>query len=184
MTAIPATNQTNTLANSILQKFDGNHDGSLSSDEFATFLTQLVGSLQTQQSPTATAPRATDLSTLFPSVPAPAAAFPSVPAPAAARSRVGYMAGFDDRKLGDESHTTIKYQIGRILQYCPNTPEGLQQALPEIQKLAPGAKIVGTNGDKIDFGDFEHPKSGLVGVIDVLVGAAQGGRSWAWQPIE
>jgi hypothetical protein len=93
------------------------------------------------------------------------------------------MAGFDDTKLRDESHTSFKYQIGRILQYYPNTPEGLWQALPEIQKLVPGAKIIGTHGDKIDFGTYDDPKSGRIGVIDVLLAAAEGGRGWAWQPV-
>jgi hypothetical protein len=178
MAAITSTNQTTTLANTIIQRFDSNSDGSLSSDEFATFLTQLLGSMSTPQNPAATTPRAADLSTLFPTETTPPTTPPTP------RSRVGNMAGFDAQKLGDETHTSFKYQIGRILQYYPNTVGGLKDALPEIQKLVPGARIIGTNGDKIDFGNFEDPKSGRIGVIDVLVGAAEGGRAWAWQPIE
>ena len=60
----------------------------------------------------------------------------------------------------------------------------MQQALAEIQAIVPEAKIVGTNGDKIDFGSYVDAKAGKIGVIDVLVGAAQGGRAWAWQPVE
>jgi len=174
MAAITATNQTTTLANTVIQRFDSNRNGSLSSDEFATFLTQLVSSLTTPQNPAATATRATDLSTLF----------PGKTTPPASRSRVGDMAGFDARKLGDETHDSFKYQVGRILQYYPNTVAGLKEALPEIQKLVPGATIIGTHGDRIDFGDFADPESGRIGIIDVLVGAAQGGRAWAWQPVE
>ena len=174
MAAITATNQATALANSIIQKFDANRDGSLSSDEFASFLTQLVGSVGTQQTSTTSKTKALDLSTLF----------PTVVTPAAVRSRVGTMAGFDDLKLRDETHRSFKYEIGRILQYHPNTPEGLQEALPEILKLVPGAKIIGTHGDKIDFGDYNDTKSGHIGVIDVLVGAGEGGRAWAWQPVE
>ena len=174
MSAITPTTQINALANSIMQNFDANRDGSLSSDEFTTFLTQLIGNVGTPQIPTATTPASMDLSTLF----------PSASTSAEARTRVGTMTGFDDLKLRDESHNTFKYQIGRILQYFPNTPEGLRQALPEIQKLVPGAKIVGSKGDTIDFGDYDDPKAGRIGSVDVLLAAGEGGRGWAWQPIE
>ena len=173
MAAITATNQTNVLVNSIIQRFDANGDGSLSANEFGAFLTQLVGSATTQDS-AATRINVTNPSTLF----------ATASAPVVERSRVGTMLGFDYNKLSDESHNTFKYQMGRILQHFPNTPEGLRQALPEIQNLVPGARITGTHGDKIDFGNYEDPRAGRIGVIDVLVGAADGGRGWAWQPVE
>ena len=100
-----------------------------------------------------------------------------------ARTRVGVMASFSDEKLADPTHTSFKYQIGRILQYYPNTPEGLKAALPEIQKLVPEAKIVGTNGDKLDFGSYVDRKSGKIGVVDVLHAAGRGGESWGWRPV-
>jgi len=191
MSAITPTNQVTTLANSILQNFDANHDGSLSSDEFTTFLSQLLGNVATPPPPAGTgtgtgtgagtgagtgtaSTTPAELSTLY----------STVSDTAAPRTRVGNMVGFDDEKLRDQSHTSFKYQIGRILQYYPNTPEGLRQALPEIQKLVPNAKIIGTHGDKIDFGDYNDPKSGHIGVVDVLLAAGEGGRGWAWQPVE
>ena len=94
------------------------------------------------------------------------------------------MEGFDYFKLRDDTHTSFKYQIGRILQFYPNTPDGLQQALPEIQNLVPGATITGSKGDRIDFGDYVDPKSGKIGVVDVITCAGLGGRGWAWMPLE
>jgi hypothetical protein len=94
------------------------------------------------------------------------------------------MGGFDPAKLADTSHQTFKYEIGRILQHYPSTPSGLKEAMIEIQKLAPGAKIIGTNGDKIDFGGHIDNLAGRIGVVDVLQGAAAGGKCWQWVPIE
>jgi hypothetical protein len=176
MSTINNVNPMRELAGAIVQNFDGNRDGSLSADEFTSFLSQLLGGTSAQQAPTAPRMPAGFSSILFPAA--------AVPSAAPVRTRVGTMLGFDERKLGDASHTTFKYQIGRILQFFPSTKEGLQAALPEIQKLVPGAKIVGTNGDKLDFGDYTDAKSGKIGTVDVLVGAAQGGSGWAWQPIE
>ena len=87
-------------------------------------------------------------------------------------------------KLDDTTSKSFKYQIGRILQYYPNTPAGLQDALPEIQALVPGAKITGSKGDRIDFGDYVDPKSGKIGVVDVILSAGTGGVAWTWQPEE
>jgi hypothetical protein len=176
MSTINSVNPMRELAGAIVQNFDGNRDGNLSADEFTSFLSQLLGGATSQQAQAgARQPVPLLQSVLFPTETAAA----TVP-----RARVGSMIGFDDTKLNNASHTTFKYQIGRILQYYPSTKEGLQAALPEIQKLVPGAKIVGTNGDKIDFGDFTDAKSGKIGMVDVLVGAATGGRGWAWQPVE
>lgn len=60
-----------------------------------------------------------------------------------------------------------------ILSRFPHTPAGLQQALPEIQKLYPGVKIMGSKGDKLDFGDGE--------IVDTILAAGEGGRGWTWQ---
>jgi hypothetical protein len=79
---------------------------------------------------------------------------------------------------------TLKYQVGRILQQYPNTSQGLRDALAEIQQIAPGVKITGTNGDKLDFGSYIDPKAGRIGVVDGLQGASIGGRAWQWSPIE
>ena len=174
MSSISSVGSTNELANQILNRFDADGSGSLSANEFAAFLSNLVGSIKAGAQST---PLVSGTSTLFPSAMA-------SPASAEPRTRVADMPGFDEIKLANAGHTTFKYQVGRILQYYPATPDGLKQALPEIQKLVPGAQIVGTHGDKIDFGSYNDAKAGRIGVIDVLLGAASGGRGWAWQPVE
>jgi hypothetical protein len=97
----------------------------------------------------------------------------------------GRLEGFDNTKLNNPEHNTPKYIVGRILSHYPNTPEGLQQALPEIQRHFPGTRIVGSKGDKLDFGSNVDPKSGQpLGVIDVIRAAGNGGEAWQWLPVE
>lgn len=186
MSTVTSVSSTNDLANTIIANYDKDGNGSLNGTEFASFLSSLMTSLSSARSDSAPTGSAGLLSTLYPSATA-AAATPAATTPAATtageRSKVGEMLGFSADKLGNASHATFKYQIGRILQYYPSTPSGLKDALAEIQQLVPGAKIVGTNGDKIDFGSYADAKSGTIGVVDVLVGAASGGRGWAWQPV-
>jgi hypothetical protein len=74
--------------------------------------------------------------------------------------------------------------MGRILQGYANTPAGLREALPEIQQLVPGAKIVGSKGDKVDFGDYVDNRGTRIGVIDLIQAAGEGGKAWTWQPAE
>lgn len=79
--------------------------------------------------------------------------------------------GWDQTKWSDPNHQTPKYGVGRILNKYPPTVAGLQQALAEVQKAYPGTTSDGK--DKLNIPG--------VGTIDVLVGASQGGVSWAWQ---
>lgn len=171
-TSISSASQVSDLVNAIVQKFDANGDGKLSKDEFGSFLTNLIGGFGA----------AGGLATAVTSAARPA----GTPAAAALQGRVGKFAGFDMVKMDDANHTSFKYQIGRILQNYANTAEGLQQALPEIQKLVPGAKIVGSKGDKIDFGDYDDPKSGRIGIVDVILaaGGPEKGLAWTWQPVD
>jgi hypothetical protein len=83
----------------------------------------------------------------------------------------GAMAGWDQEKWANTNHQTPKYGVGRILSNYAPTVEGLAQALPEIQRAYPGVTFDGK--DKLMIPG--------VGTIDVLVGASQGGREWAWQ---
>lgn len=102
----------------------------------------------------------------------------------AAASPAGRLEGFDAAKLANTSHQTLKYEVGRILQQYPNTPQGLQDALPAIQSLVPGARITGSAGDKLDFGTYVDARQERIGVVDVLRGASTGGLAWQWQPVE
>ena len=97
---------------------------------------------------------------------------------------VGLLEGFDPGKLSNPSHLTLKYQVGRILQQYPNTPQGLQDALPAIQALVPGVRITGSSGDKLDFGAYTDAGQNRIGVVDVLRGASLGGLAWQWAPTE
>jgi hypothetical protein len=168
VTTTQATSAIDSLARTLLQTFDGDRNGVLSADEFSGLLRRLL------------APTGPMTGTV-------GAAAPSVSSPAAAstfRTPVSDMsAAWNMAKFNDPNHTSFKYQIGRILQYYPHTPAGLQQALAEIQQLVPGARIVGSNGDKIDFGSYNDPKSGLIGVVDVLQSAGTGGTGWQWAPV-
>lgn len=168
--SLSSTSTLNDLAAVITRKLDKDQDGKLSTEEFASFLARLMDTKTDGLNTTAVRPAATT-------------GTPAKPA-AADRPVVGTMGGFDPTKLADTKHQTFKYEIGRILQHYPNTPTGLKEAMVEIQKIVPGAKVVGSNGDKIDFGDFVDNRSFRIGVIDVLQAAGAGGKSWQWMPVE
>jgi hypothetical protein len=63
--------------------------------------------------------------------------------------------------------------VTAILQKYPHTPAGLAQAMPEIQKLYPNAKIAGSKSSKIDFGDGTP-------IVQVVQSAGLGGTAWTW----
>ena len=163
------------LAASLTQKLDADRDGRISNTEFTGFLTQFLGALKTG---TASSQAMTSLSALT-------GGTSSLTGwtHATARTKMGTLAGYDSTKLANENHRSAKYEIGRILQYYPNTPDGLKAALPEIQQLAPNARIVGSKGDKIDFGGWVDGRGEAIGVIDVLEAAGLGGRAWQWLPV-
>jgi hypothetical protein len=168
---IQATTVIQDLAKAITRRYDADGDGRLSSDEFSGFLSSFLGSLQNNP---LTAAASSGLSSTNAT---------TATAAAADRPKVGTMAGFDAAKLANTSHTTPKYQIGRVLQYYPNTPAGLKSALPELQQLVPGLTITGSKGDKLDFGSYVSPEGIKVGVIDVLQSAGTGGTAWQWAPV-
>jgi hypothetical protein len=157
------------VASALTRNFDTNADGIISTGEFLTFLTRLTAAmnLSTGSTTSALTTSQTGASTTSQET----------------REKVGTMAGFDQGKLADLGHTSIKYQVGRILQCYPNTPAGLRAALPEIREIAPNATISGSSGDKIDFGDYVDPKGNKIGVIDVILSASSGGKAWQWEPV-
>ncbi len=168
---IQSTTVLQDLAKAITSRFDADGNGQLSSDEFSGFLTSFLGSLKSnplQASGSAGLPGSTG----------------TTPAADADRPNVGVMAGFDARKLADLSHTSTKYQIGRVLQHYPNSPAGLKSALPELQQLVPGLSIAGSKGDLLDFGNYVSPDGTRIGVIDVIQSAGTGGVAWQWAPVE
>lgn len=64
-------------------------------------------------------------------------------------------------------------QVMAIVQKYPHTPAGLKQAEAELKALFPNLTIMGSKGDKIDFGDGE--------VVDLILSAGTGGTGWTWQ---
>jgi hypothetical protein len=170
------------FAASITQKLDADKDGRISNSEFAGFLTQFLGALKTGNG---SSPAATGSFAAMPSLNGLTGSTSSLTGLtlATSRAKVGTLAGYDSTKLANENHRSAKYEIGRILQFYPNTPEGLKAALPEIQQLAPNARIVGSKGDKIDFGGWADSRGEVIGVIDVLEAAGLGGRAWQWLPV-
>ena len=153
------------LAATITRQLDADKDGKLSVTEFEGFLTDFLGALNKPEGAvngTAAQPAAAE----------------------APRAAIGRMAGFDSGKLANTAHDSTKYQIGRVLQFYPNTPAGLRDALPEIQQIAPGAKIAGSKGDKLDFGGYVDGRGERIGVIDIIQAAGLGGTAWQWIPVE
>ena len=160
------------LAATITKQLDADKDGKLSATEFEGFLSQFLNTVG--QNVTTAAASASATATT---------AATAAPAAAAARPAIGNMAGFDAAKLANPAHDTFKYQMGRILQGYANTPAGLREALPEIQQLVPGAKIVGSKGDSIDFGTYVDNRGTRIGVIDLVQAAGEGGKAWQWLPV-
>lgn len=166
-----ATNSINSTSNpladivaNLTKRYDTNGDSKLSQDEFGSLLNDFLNGAGGRTNSTFAAGTAANTQ-------------PS-------SAPVGRMEGFDPAKLANTSHDTMKYQVGRILQKFPNTPQGLRDALPEIQAIVPGARITGSGGDKLDFGSFIDAEQNRLGVIDILRGAHAGGLGWQWQPVE
>lgn len=168
-----ATNSINSTSNpltemvaNLTKRYDTNGDSKLSQDEFGSFLNDFLNGAGTRTNSTFGAGTAANTTS------------------SSSSTAVGIMEGFDPVKLANPSHNSMKYEIGRILQKFPNSPQGLRDALPEIQALVPGAKIAGSGGDKLDFGSFIDGEQNRLGIIDVLRGAHAGGLGWQWQPVE
>jgi hypothetical protein len=137
------------LVEQLARRADANRDGQVSTSEFAQFL---VGLLQQTTSTSISTPSTS--STSLEDTPLP-------PCPA----------GWDAAKWVNPDHKTPKYVVGRILARFPPTPDGLTQALPEIQKAMPGTTRIGD--DKLNIPD--------VGIVDVgLSFGIGGGVGWWW----
>lgn len=148
----------------LTKRYDTNGDSKLSQQEFGSFLNDFLSGAAGRTNSTFGAGTAANSS-------------PNA-------GPVGTLEGFDPGKLANTAHDSIKYQVGRVLQKFPNTPQGLRDALPEIQAIVPGVRITGSGGDKLDFGSFIDAKQTRIGIVDVLRGSNLGGLAWQWQPVE
>lgn len=90
----------------------------------------------------------------------------------------GKLGGWDEAKFNDAAHQTPKYVLGRILSNYADTPQGLTQAMGDIQRAYPGSQLLdgGKSGKVLIPG---------VGIVDVGVGfGSGGGNGWAWNVVE
>ncbi|MEW6321018.1 MAG: EF-hand domain-containing protein [Acidobacteriota bacterium] len=163
MTPIESTNPLQQLARQLVQRFDTNGDGVLTTQEFTTFLTTFMGTLNTTTTPQ------------FPGTPAPN----EIPRGNGGR---GVLEGFDTRKLGDPSVTTVKYRFGRVAQNwdlssvvdMASAESLLNRMKAELQ--ASGVTVLDVSKDKIKVLD----DSGEPAWVDVIRGAGASGAAWQW----
>ena len=144
------------LISKVMDKYDGDKDGKLTSQEFGSFLSGLIGG--------------TGVGTA-------ARAVAKDPGQGSGAYR-GKLAGFDFAKLDDPGMRgagTSKYIAARIFQDYPPMPESIPAVVERLK--AQGLNARQTDHDKIDFGDG-------YGSIDVIQGAYPGGGvAWQWLPV-
>ena len=95
------------------------------------------------------------------------------------------MAGFNDAKLGNPSHTTVKYLFGRVAQRYSlasvhdkaSAESLLQQMRPELE--AAGITVLDVRGDKIQVLDGQ----GSTTWVDVIHGASAGDPAFQWHDL-
>jgi hypothetical protein len=151
------------LITKVMDKYDGDKDGKLTSQEFGSFLSGLLGGTGTTGTGAAPTPRAG------------ARAAENPTSAGAYRSK---LAGFAHAKIDDPSirdAMTSKYVAARIFQDYPPAPESIPMVVERLK--AQGLNAKQTDHDKIDFGDGFGP-------IDVIQGAYPGGGvAWQWLPV-
>ena len=148
------------LISKVMDKYDGDKDGKLTSQEFGSFLTGLLGGTGATGALTSTA------------------AVAKAATQAAAGQHRAKLAGFDFAKIDDPSMRgagTSKYIAARVFQDFPPMPESIPGVVERLK--AQGINATQTDHDKIDFGDGYGP-------IDVIQGAYPGGGvAWQWLPV-
>lgn len=151
------------LTRSLLNRFDANRDGQLTTEEFTAFLSQFLAG--------AAGPGGRALGV---AAGAPAGLKAGVTPPT--------MNGFDARKLANTSHNTIKYQFARVAQqYSLDsvTDKASGEALLASMKSdleAAGVTVLDVKGDKIKLKD----DAGQEAWIDVIQSCSAGTPAWQW----
>jgi hypothetical protein len=145
------------LITKVMDKYDGDKDGKLTSQEFGTFLTGLLGGAG-----------ATGLDR---------ASLASATNPTSTGAHRAKLAGFDFAKIDDPGMRgagTSKYIAARVFQDFPPMPESIPAVIERLK--AQGIDARQTDHDKNDFNDGYGP-------IDVIQGAYPGGGvAWQWLP--
>ena len=146
------------FARTLMTSLDGNRDGQLSTEEFTSYLAKLADtSVDTGHRTHATSHEG--------------------PAP--------FMAGFNDAKLGDPSHTTIKYTFGRVAQRYSlasvtdkaSAESLLMQMRPELE--AAGLTVLDVRKDKTQIQNGQ----GDTFWADVIRGASAGDPAFQWHDL-
>jgi hypothetical protein len=160
ISSVSNANPLDQLARSLVDRFDANKDGQLTTEEFTSFLSNFLN--------TATNGKALGVT--------------SGTATKAVANGTAPMTGFDLGKLADTSHDTLKYRFGRVAQNYgldSVTDKSKAEALLNSMKadlVANGVDVLAIEKDKIQVTD----DSGKSVWIDVIRGAG-GGPNKAWQ---
>lgn len=160
MNTIGSSSPLNELAQQLVRTFDTNGDGSLTPQEFTSFLTSFVGSLGSGSSA-----RAASLGSSNP-----------------ARSGGSPMEGFDFRKIGDPNVSTVKYKFARVAQnWSLNSVMDMGSAESLLNSMrseleANGVTVLAVSKDKLQILD----DGGNPGWVDVIRGAGGPDPAWQW----
>lgn len=166
--SLQSNNPLDQLARSLVDRFDANKDGQLTTDEFSSFLSNFMTAVGK--------PSGSGLGVAA-----------GAPAHGLTRAVVGGSApmleGFDSRKLADPGHLTAKYKFGRVAQqYSLDsvTDKAAAEVLLNSMKsdlTAAGLEVLEVKGDKIKVKD----DAGQDAWIDVIRGAGSGkAAGWQW----
>jgi hypothetical protein len=167
ITNVSSTNPLDQLARALANQFDANKDGTLTTGEFTSFLTQFLGSanaLSTTGSNAVATDAATTATGLKGGTVAPT------------------MLGFNSRKLADEGHDTVKYMFGRVAQryslesvHDKSTAEALLNTMKD-DLAAEGLDVLAIEKDKIKIKD----SAGKEVWLDVINSANTTHAAWQW----
>jgi hypothetical protein len=163
---INATSNLSALTQQLFNSVDANKDGKLNTDEFQSFLENLVGAMGSKTGGLGTAATAATASSVS-----------ALDGTSTDATKVYQpMAGFDTAKLNDSTHATPKYIFARATQDLDlgNDRSSRSANLQKVADYAVGHGLTGakvTGDDTVDFGDG-------MGDIDVLTGGGQ----WWWGP--
>ena len=164
ISSVSSTNPLDQLAQSLVQRFDANQDGQLTTDEFTSFLSSFLSSISSGNG------NALGLST-------------TTSTNAAANSGPkARLEGFDMGKINNPSNTHVKYKFGRIAQnfsLSSVTDKASAEALlnsmkPQMQ--AAGIDVLDVKGDKIQVKD----DAGQPAWIDVIRATGSSDTGWQW----
>jgi len=156
------------VVNTIRSEFDTNKDGQFTMDEFAGFLSALLG--PTGASGTSGVARGS----------AAATAGASSSAAGSSAAFRGRMLGFDFSRM-ESARGSLKYDAAALMQGIdPNSPSAMQAVFDELNKLHPGAYALDAQNNLM----LDGTADGYIGVRPINRNenwdAAPSGYVWQW----